>query len=187
MALNVYKNIMFQCRFEIYTIENDHKSIAEFHLLNSIDSKGLESYGSIVGNSYEQARCTEEAKLCDDIGRILKLQKNFANQYNNACIKGMSIHDTIVELLRQGDVKEAEKIQNSFKVPKNRFWWMRILVLVEQDNWAELEEFAKRTKSPIGYEPFVEACLEKNNTKEARNYIERCPNNRKVYWFMRAK
>lgn len=192
LALDMYKNIMYQCSrtalYEIYNTEDDHKSIAEFHFCNAIDSEGLESNLSLIGNSYAQGRCTVEAELCAETGRILKLQKTLATKNNNhASINGLSIHDTIMELLRKGDVKEAEKIKNDFKVPDRRYWWMRILTLVDQHNWVELEKFSKSKKSPIGYEPFVEVCLQKDNSREARKYIARCPDKRKVHWFMRAK
>ncbi|XP_034487688.1 vacuolar protein sorting-associated protein 16 homolog [Drosophila innubila] len=191
LALNMYKKIMLESSrtalYDIYNTEDDHKSIAEFHFYNAIDSEGLESNLAIIGSSYAQGRCTVEAELCNDTSRILKLQRTHTSRQNNAILmNGLSIHDTMLQLLRMGDIKEAEKIKSEYKVPDRRYWWMRILTLAEKLNWAELEKFSKNKKSPIGYEPFVEVCLQQDNTREARKYIPRCPDKRKMYWYMRA-
>lgn len=192
LALDMYKKIMSQCKRsalpEIYNSEGDHRSIAEFHLCNAIDSDELESELSVIKNNYAQARCTVEAELCDDTERMLKVQKTLAIGNNDdACVEGLSIHDTIMLLLREGNLKRAEEIKSEFKVPDKRFWRMRILILSEQENWEELEKFSKSKMSPIGYQPFVEVCLQKNNSREALKYIERCPDESKVHWLMRAK
>lgn len=192
LALDMYKKIMYQCNrsalSEIYNNQDDHKSIAEFQLCNAIDSDELESNLSVIKNSYAQARCTVETELCDDTERMLKVQKSLAIGNNDdVCIQGLSIHDTIMLLLREGNLRKAEEIKSEFKVPDKRFCRMRILTLSDQENWEELEKFSKSMRSPIGYQPFVEVCLQKNNSREALKYIERCPDERKVHWFMRAK
>lgn len=46
--------------------------------------------------------------------------------------------------------------------------------LVKADAYAELERFSK-TKSPIGYEPFVVECLNARRALEAAKYIEKLP------------
>lgn len=192
LALNMYKKMMTESSrtalYDIYNTEDDHKSIAECHFHNAIDCEGLESNLSTIGNSYAQGRCTVEAELCADTSRILKQQRSYVSRQNNASsLNGLSIHDTMLQLLRMGDLKEAEKIRSDYKVPDRRFWWMRILTLAEKLNWLELEKFSKSKKSPIGYEPFVEVCLQQDNIQEARKYIPRCPDKRKVHWYMRAK
>ncbi|SPP80809.1 vacuolar protein sorting-associated protein 16 homolog [Drosophila guanche] len=189
LALNMYKKIMRETNraglYGIYNTEDDQKAIAEFHFRNAIESKDLESNLSVIGNAYTQARCTVEAELCAETSRLFKLQKTLSTKYN-ASLNGLSVHDTIEQLLRMGELKEAEKIRSDFKVPDRRFWWQRILNLAEQQKWDELEKFSKNKKSPIGYEPFVEVCLKYDNAREARKYIPRCRDNRKVLWFIRA-
>ncbi|XP_062127143.1 vacuolar protein sorting-associated protein 16 homolog [Drosophila sulfurigaster albostrigata] len=191
LALNIYKKIMSESSrtalYDIYNTEDDHKSIAEYHFNNAIDSEGLESNLSLIGNSYSQGRCTVEAELCADMARLLKMQKTHANKPNGGeSMSGLSIHDTMLQLLERGELKEAEKMKTDYKVPDRRFWWMRILTLAKKHNWTELEKFSKSKKSPIGYEPFVEVCVQQENAKEAQKYIARCPDQRKVHWYMRA-
>lgn len=99
---------------------------------------------------------------------------------------GLSVHETIKRLLILGDLKNAEKKRTEYKVPDKRFWWLRIQVLSETFQWDELDKFSKAKKSPIGYEPFVEVCLKQNNIDEARKYLPKCRNDKKVKWYIRA-
>nr|AOM63317.1 vacuolar protein sorting 16A [Drosophila melanogaster] len=189
LALNIYKKIMRESNraglYGIYNTEDDQKAIAEYHFQNAIETEGLESNLSMIGNAYAQGRCTLEAELCADTSRLIKLQKTLSTKYN-VSLNGLSIHETIQELLLIGELKEAERIRSDFKVPDRRFWWLRILTLSSQHKWEELEKLAKSKKSPIGYDPFVEVCLKQDNVMEARKYIPRCRDNRRVVWYMRA-
>ncbi|XP_030369960.1 vacuolar protein sorting-associated protein 16 homolog [Scaptodrosophila lebanonensis] len=195
LALNMYKKIMAQSSrtalYDIYNAMDDQKAMAEYHFLNAIESNALESNLSLIANSYTQGRRAVEAELCTDTGRLLKLQKALTTKHNSVHghipFYGMSVHDTMLQLLRMGEQKEAEKIKSDFKVPDRRYWWLRIRTLAENHKWDDLEKFSKSKKSPIGYEPFVEVCMEQENAREARKYIARCREDRKVYWYIRAK
>lgn len=96
------------------------------------------------------------------------------------------MHDTIHQLLLLGDLKLAEKMKNDYKVSDRRYWWLRISVLAEQFQWEELEKFSKSKKSPIGFEPFVEICLKHNKIVEAKKYLAKCKDEKKIKWFIRA-
>lgn len=79
LALNIYKKMMNEwsrtALYEIYNTEDDHKSIAEYHFRNALESETLESNLSIIGNCYTQGRRHVEAELCSDTAKIMKLQK----------------------------------------------------------------------------------------------------------------
>lgn len=130
-----------------------------------------------------------EADLCEDTRKLLKNQKIFTEKYATARsgdFYGLSIYDTMKRLLQVGDLKQAEKIRSEFKVPERRYWWIRIQLLAENFQWDELEKFSKSKKSPIGYEPFVEVCLKQQNVDEAKKYIPKCSDERKITWYIRA-
>lgn len=99
---------------------------------------------------------------------------------------GLSVHDTIERLLTLGDIKQAEKMKSEYKVPDKRFWWLRITVLAESFQWEELDKLSKSKKSPIGYEPFVEICLRKQNVEEAKKYLPKCRDDKRIKWLIRA-
>ncbi|RZF45723.1 hypothetical protein LSTR_LSTR005018 [Laodelphax striatellus] len=65
----------------------------------------------------------------------------------------------------------------------HRYWWLRIECLCELEQWEELEKFSKSKKSPIGYEPFIDACLECGKQLEAQKYMPRVKEELKVKYF----
>ncbi len=99
---------------------------------------------------------------------------------------GLSVHDTIKQLLNVGDIKLADKMKSEYKVQDRRYWWIRIQVYADHFQWDELDKFSKSKKSPIGYEPFVEVCLKHNNITEAKKYLAKCSSHKKIKWFIRA-
>lgn len=77
-------------------------------------------------------------------------------------------------------------MKSEYKVPDKRFWWLRITVLAESFQWEELDKLSKSKKSPIGYEPFVEICLRKQNVEEAKKYLPKCRDDKRIKWLIRA-
>ena len=43
--------------------------------------------------------------------------------------------------------------------------------MADGEFWDVLFAFANEKKSPVGYSPFVEACLAHNNTESAKMYL----------------
>lgn len=93
------------------------------------------------------------------------------------------MHTTLQRLLAIGDTKMAEKLKSEYKVQDRRWWWLRIQCMAEHHQWEEIEKFSKSKKSPIGYEPFVEVCLKKNKVNEAKKYIPKCREEKKLNFF----
>lgn len=62
--------------FDIFSTEDDHKSIAEYHFREAIEKNTVESDLPIITNSYTQGRRNTEADLCSETGKLLKLQKS---------------------------------------------------------------------------------------------------------------
>ena len=65
---------------------------------------------------------------------------------------------------------------NSFK----RWWWVKVTALADQRMFTELEQFSKQKKSPIGYMPFLEACVRNNSPENAEKYVPKIPKNQLV-------
>lgn len=149
----------------------------------------IESSLPIAANAYKKGHKDVEAELCDEARKLMKQQKSFADKYTTSRsgqFYGLSVHDTIERLLTLGDIKQAEKIKSEYKVPDKRFWWLRMTVLAESFQWDELEKFSKSKKSPIGYEPFVEVCLKKQNVEEAKKYLSKCRDDKRIKWLLRS-
>lgn len=154
-----------------------------------LQDSNVESSLPIASNAYKKGHKDVEAELCEEARKLLKQQKAFADKYTtsrSSQFYGLSVHDTIERLLSLGDIKQAEKLKSEYKVPDKRYWWLRITVLAESFQWEELEKFSKSKKSPIGYEPFVEVCLQKQNVEEAKKYLPKCRDDKRIKWLLRA-
>lgn len=118
---------------------------------------------------YGTGRHLFEAKATDDEMRLLEHQKMLEDKLGSKFI-GLPLSDTMFQLMMRNS-PFVEKLRNEFKVPDKRYWWLKVRALCQARNWLELERFAKSKKSPIGYEPFVDACYKNGSRTEAVKYI----------------
>ncbi|KAJ2841115.1 Vacuolar protein [Coemansia erecta] len=58
-------------------------------------------------------------------------------------------------------------------MPENRYYWIKLHALVQRRDWVELARLANAKKSPIGYRPFVDECIQALQYQEAAKYIIR--------------
>lgn len=114
-------------------------------------------------NSVIAAKATE-----DEIGLTLK-QKDLEMKLGIP-LTGLSLSSTVYELIIRGDMKSAEKLAKTFKVPDKRLAWIKVRALASSGNWDELEKLS-RERLPIGFQPFADMCLQANNNHEAVRYI----------------
>ena len=92
--------------------------------------------------------------------QLLRMQEAFDKEVSDGsrAYTGLSVNETMYQLMQSGYTKRATKVQNEFKVPEKTFWWVRLRALVAARLWGELEEIGKNRKSPIGWEvgfPFL--------------------------------
>ena len=92
-----------------------------------------------------------QSKLIDEAQKLLKVQ-NALDTELDALLTGLSVNESIFELIRMGSYKRAQKLQSDFKVPEKAYWWVRLRALVAKRDWNELEEIGKNRRSPIGWE-----------------------------------
>lgn len=190
LAQNLYKKYCLLNNVtalkDIYLQEDDYLAQAEMFLDEVSDSYiKLDSSLIEITNNYKKAHKDVESELCDDHRKLMKQQKILEEKFSRA-FYGLSLHDTIKELLVLGDVKSAEKIRGDHKMTDKHFWYLRIDILGSNYQWDELEKFSKAKKSPVGFEPFVEVCLKARNLNEAKKYIVKCRDDKKIAWYNRA-
>lgn len=187
MAQNLYakycKHFSRTTLRELYEREDKFVAQAEFALREGIETNSVAAILSTVADLYKKGHRPAEAELCDDARKLIKAQQQLDERYQ---VRGMTMQATLKRLLKRGDLKVAEKMRSEYKVTDRRFWWLRIQALAEDFAWLELEKFSKAKKSPIGYEPFVEVCLQQFNTVEAKKYLPKCRDELKTKWFIRA-
>ncbi|KXS16595.1 hypothetical protein M427DRAFT_110909 [Gonapodya prolifera JEL478] len=112
-----------------------------------------------------------EARATEEEIRLIQVQESLEKEFGRPFLDA-TISDTVYRLLVMGQASRAQKIRADFKVPDKRFWWLKLKALVRTSNWEELDRFS-RTKSPIGFAPFVDECLKVNAPKEAAKYVDR--------------
>merc|ERR1712137_215560 len=149
----------------------NHKFILAFEEKSVVAEK--EAFKTIAAGldekSFERTVAIEQETL-------LALQCTLDNELNNPTVKfvGKSVSETLFDLIVLGvSPKQIRKIQETFKVPDNRFWWIKIRALASVKKWDALFQFSEEKKSPVGSGPFAEVCLEKDEIEEAIKYIPR--------------
>lgn len=118
--------------------------------------KTLEKAAGEFSSSKEhafQGRATEEfARLC-------RLQAQLEKETGQSLFVGLSVAETLQTAIALGNQKAVAQIRSDFKVSDKRFWWIKVKTLGRARDWDALEAFARERKaSPIGMEPFIQAC-----------------------------
>ena len=92
-----------------------------------------------------------QLKAIEETQKLLRIQEAFEKDLGPG-LTGLSVNETMFNLIKTGNMKRALKLQTEFKVPEKTSWWVRLRALVAKRDWNELEEIAKNKKSPIGWE-----------------------------------
>jgi hypothetical protein len=126
-----------------------------------------------------------QRQAIDDAAKLLRLQETYEKDLSareatpgttSPSFIGLSAHETMFQLIRQGHIKRAQKVQSEFKITDKAYAYVRLRALVAARHWTELEESAKQKKSPIGWEPFFNEVLAAGNTRVASVFIPKCTN-----------
>jgi hypothetical protein len=117
----------------------------------------------------KKRECLMDMKLTEQQRTLLEIQQQLDQSIGKQLFTGLSVSDTIYNCILIEDKIEA-KLKSDFNVPDKRYWWIKIAAYSKLGKWNKLENFSKK-KSPIGYKPFVEACMKRGNSVEALKYI----------------
>ncbi|XP_026330192.1 vacuolar protein sorting-associated protein 16 homolog [Hyposmocoma kahamanoa] len=174
---------------KVYVQEDDFYGQAATHIRDAIDQTNP---GSVEASLISARECYKKGRndlgvlICEDARKMCKQQSSLQETYGESFI-GLSLHDTVKKLLKLGEIKLADKLRAEYRMPDRRYWWLRILTLAEMNHWEDLDKFSKTKKSPVGYEPFVDACLKYNKNDEALKYLPRCRDDIKVKYYVKAE
>ncbi|XP_053114089.1 vacuolar protein sorting-associated protein 16 homolog isoform X2 [Hemicordylus capensis] len=139
---------------DLYNQDDDHQELGNFHVRSSyVSEKRIEGrVGSLqnAADEYSKAKNEFAAKATEDQIKLLRLQRRLQDDFDKPYLD-YSLHDTVYNLILDGNQKRAEQLYRDFKIPDKRFWWLKISALAEREDWEELEKFSKGKKSPIGY------------------------------------
>ncbi|KAG5520419.1 hypothetical protein RHGRI_033113 [Rhododendron griersonianum] len=114
---------------------------------------------------------TFESKAAEEHAKLLRMQHELEVTTKQAIFVDSSISDTIRTCIVLGNHRAAMKVRTEFKVSERRWYWLKVFALATIRDWDALEKFSKERRPPIGYRPFVEACVDADEKGEALKYI----------------
>jgi len=114
----------------------------------------------------------------DEIRLLLAQREKELSTGKTLCRQPLA--ETVRELLILGDMKGASKLRTDFKMSDKKFWWLRVQAIAAKSKtdvmaFNQLEALSKERRSPIGYEPFAEVCIDAGLNEEALKYIVNIP------------
>ncbi|XP_020529347.1 protein VACUOLELESS1 isoform X2 [Amborella trichopoda] len=112
-----------------------------------------------------------ESKAAEEHAKLLRVQHELEVSTKRPLFVDSSVSDTIRTCITLGYEQAAAKVRAEFKVPEKRWYWLKLLALAAKGDWDGLEKFSKEKRPPIGYKPFVEACIDADAKGEALKYI----------------
>ncbi|KAF3658950.1 Protein VACUOLELESS1 [Capsicum annuum] len=112
-----------------------------------------------------------ESKAAEEHAKLLRIQHELEVTTKQAIFVDSSISDTIRTCIVLGNHRAAMKVKTEFKVSEKRWYWLKVFSLATISDWDALEKFSKEKRPPIGYRPFVEACVDADAKGEALKYI----------------
>nr|CAG4641471.1 EOG090X01BU [Eurycercus lamellatus] len=174
---------------QIYEQEDNFSAQAMLSIRESYRAEKLENRLALLTTAvkqHRQAKVEIAASLTEDQIKLLKAQSVYETKLGCPAMD-VSLNDTLKLLMRRRDWKEVEEMVKKFKVPDRRLWWLKVTTLAEIGDWIELEKLSRLKKSPIGYEPFVDVCLQFNNTVEAQRYLPKVDENLSIKYYVKAK
>lgn len=112
-----------------------------------------------------------ESKAAEEHAKLLRIQHELELTTKQLIFVDSSISDTIRTCIVIGNHRAAMKVKQEFKVPEKRWYRLKVFALATIRDWDALEKFSKEKRPPIGYKPFVEACIDADEKAEAVKYI----------------
>ncbi|XP_076673507.1 vacuolar protein sorting 16 [Andrena cerasifolii] len=174
---------------DIYNQYDDYHSQAMWFITESYQRKNATSREALLQSAQENfklARNDTNAALTEEQRKLLRYQRSLEETLHESIV-GKPLHDTVKILLLHNELKLAEKLRSEYRISDRRYWWLRIQCLAEQSMWSDLEKFSKSKKSPIGYEPFIDQCLQYKEEGEAKKYLPKVKDELKVKYLVILK
>lgn len=150
---------------EIAVKVGDAATVAEvdqqIHALRALEKK----FGTLTKKLLPDARAS--AEWAD----LLALQTQLETDYQTKFV-GVSAAETISILLKLPQLAQAQKLRTKLGISERQFWWLRLRALVDRREFDQIWELGQSKKSPIGYQPFFDACYEAGNHDIAARFVE---------------
>lgn len=116
------------------------------------------------------------ARAIEEELTLLKLEREQELLTAETGLIDNSVTQLMDKYITRGDSKRASKLKTLLRVGDKRMWHTEVVSLSRAGCWDEMAKLvANKRVPPIGFQPFIEACIARNNVAEAAKYIARLP------------
>ena len=165
--------------------EDDLGGLARLSFAESYSNSRIESrlaHLVTAKDQFKRAREEFSAAMAEENKRLLTIQSELEEQHGKPFVS-LSLHETLKQLLKEGDKIKADKMKADFKVNDRKYYWIKIRAFGESKQWTELLSLAKSKKSPIGISPFIDQCLKYDEKGQATKYLDLLSQEEKLKYY----
>lgn len=162
--------------------EDDYCGQARQQLIDAAKQQRPDLQTPYLAAASELFRKGKQEFLANEVAnqsRLIKYQLSLEESCSEQFV-GLPLVCTIKRLLALGKHKLADGLKSDFKLSEKRWWHIKLTAYAESALWLEMEKLSKAKKSPIGYEPFVDICLDYKQLAEARKYVSKVRDENKI-------
>lgn len=139
----------------------------EHHSLISFLPQVQEIYKSIPHDLIAK----QNVELIERHMQLVQAQESLSNTFSTD-FRDLTLDQTLEKLINMDQEKYTKSLIKTFKINNKKYYHMVCRSLVNREKFSELYQFAKASKSPIGYRPFFDYLVSKGYYKEAVKYID---------------
>lgn len=153
--------------------EDDYGSMARQTFIESYSVSRLETRLATLVTAQEQFKRGREdfnLSIVDETHRLLKYQAGLEERFGKP-FTDLSLHDTLSMLLEMKEMKLADKLKSEFKISERKYLWLKVRAFGSSKQWGELSNLARGKKSPIGFGPFIDQCLQQGEKAQAVKFL----------------
>lgn len=163
----------------MFEVLQDYREEGNLHAFQSFQTHDSHEKSKLLFQSIDflgrDKNSADDKLIVENQRKLLRIQRELDDIVGKEIFTDLSLSDTIYQLIRFSDQyaqlrQSTESLKKEFKMNDSNFAWIKVRALSKSQRWGELYDFASK-KSPIGYRPFAEACLENGNESEALKYI----------------
>eukprot|EP00457_Paulinella_chromatophora_P001435 gb/GEZN01001437.1/.p1 GENE.gb/GEZN01001437.1/~~gb/GEZN01001437.1/.p1 ORF type:complete len:837 (-),score=141.79 gb/GEZN01001437.1/:524-3034(-) len=164
MALQAYQCTQFRERVESLEVAK-----AAF----ALDKGGDLLPGAVVADQVELLKAE------------VKMEKELRDSSTPTSFIDLSMAQVVERYIELGLSRKAQQFGKKMKMSQKQMWHIEVRTLAKNRQWMELDKLVANKKvPPIGFGPFIEACVEYKQLEHAARFISRLPDpTEQMEWF----
>lgn len=156
-----------------YVQEDDYANQALYQIERAMAASRTETRQAILVNVQElfkKAKAEPFVALAEDHHKLLKAQNALEEKLGKNFV-GLTLHQTLCDLIQYDEFKSAEKLKQEFKVSERRFTWLKLTTWARTHQWNELKRYSKGKKLPISVVQVVKLAKQHGGQNAANDFL----------------